>query len=254
MSVLIENYDAVVKQEGLNTNRPVDFSGASTVALPANTTIGGSVVTALVGTITSAGANALAVGPTGATNPIFNVNAATASAVTGVTVVGAAAAGGVAVGTTSTGTNENLTVDAKGSGTVGINTVSTTSGVVTIGNSASLAGASVNGAVIATKQLRSSTSTALGATGTVSLDPTLGQVFTCTPTGNITLNAASAAVGSRVYLVVTTSGTNTYNITPTTNFISTGALATGATTAKTFVVVFVGTGTNLVEISRTAAM
>lgn len=72
-------------------------------------------------TLTTAAADAVAVGPNGATNPVFQVNAATASAATGVLVTGAAAAAGVAVAATSSGTNENLTIDAKGSGTVTIN-------------------------------------------------------------------------------------------------------------------------------------
>lgn len=102
--------------------------------------------------------------------------------------------------------------------------------------------------------VRSSTVTALSASGTVSLDPTLGSVFTITPTNNVTLNAASAPAGAVVYVVVTTSGTSSYNITPTTNFKSTGALATGTDSAKVFTLTFVGDGTNLNEVARTTAM
>jgi hypothetical protein len=98
------------------------------------------------------------------------------------------------------------------------------------------------------------TSTALGATGTVSLDPTKGNLFTVTPTGDITLNAASAPIGAVVYVVVTTSGTSSFNITPTTNFKSTGALATGTSTGKVFTITFVGDGTNMNEVARTTAM
>ncbi len=94
----------------------------------------------------------------------------------------------------------------------------------------------------------------LGATGTVSLDPALGDVFTVTPTGSITLNAATAPAGSKITLVVTTSGTSSYNVTPTTNFKSTGALATGTASGKVFTISFVGDGTNLNETSRTLAM
>jgi hypothetical protein len=103
-------------------------------------------------------------------------------------------------------------------------------------------------------QSRPTTVTSLGTTGTVSLDPDLGDVFSITPTGNVTLNAASAPAGAKITLVVTTSGTSSFNITPTTNFKSTGALATGTVSAKTFSINFVGNGTNLVETSRTAAM
>jgi hypothetical protein len=98
------------------------------------------------------------------------------------------------------------------------------------------------------------TSTTLGTTGTVSLDPTKGNLFTVTPTANITLNAASAPIGAVVYVVVTTSGTSSFSITPTTNFKSTGALATGTTSGKVFTITFVGDGTNMNEVARTAAM
>ena len=251
---LLEKYVAVVRSDGIRTKKNitalagsvVDFTAATSVALPA-VAVGAS-------TITSASANALAVGPGGTTNPILNVDASTASAVAGLNVKGAATGGTVAVSTTDSGSNTSLTVDGKGTGTVGINTTSTTSGLVTIGNSTSLAGAAVNGAVVATKQLRSSTVTALGTTGTVSLDPTLGQVFSVTPTGSITLNAASAPAGALVYVVVTTSGTSSFNITPTTNFKTTGALATGTVSGKVFTLTFVSDGTNLNEVARTTAM
>lgn len=215
---------------------------------------GSNINSVLSSTLSGASANALTVGPNGTTNPTFNVDTSTASAATGMNVKSAAAGSGVAVTTLSSGTNENLTVDAKGSGTVGINTVGTSAGAVTIGNSTAKNGVTVNGALVATKQVRSSTVTVLGTTGTVSLDPTLGQVFTVTPTGNITLNAASAPAGARVYVVVTTSGTSSFNITPSTNFKSTGVLATGTSDAKVFTIAFVGDGTNMNELGRTTAM
>lgn len=95
---------------------------------------------------------------------------------------------------------------------------------------------------------------ALAGTGTVSLNPDLGEVFTMTPSGAVTLNAASAPQGARVTLIVTTFGTSSYNVTPTTNFKSQGALATGTVSAKVFSISFVGDGGNLVETGRTVAM
>ena len=82
-------------------------------------------------TITSASASALVVGPNGTTNPALRVDAAAASAATGLKITAAAAASGLAVAVISSGTNENLTVDAKGSGTITIGATST--GAVTIG-------------------------------------------------------------------------------------------------------------------------
>ena len=77
------------------------------------------------GVFTSNSANALAAGPNGTTNPVFNVDASTVSAATGFNVKGAAAGAGVAVSAISSGTNENLTIDAKGSGTITLGGTST---------------------------------------------------------------------------------------------------------------------------------
>lgn len=107
---------------------------------------------------------------------------------------------------------------------------------------------------LSTAQVRLPTVTPLGTTGTVLLDPTVGDVFTMTPMGNVTLNAASAPAGARITLVVTTSGTSSFNVTPSSNFISTGALATGIVGSKRFTISFVGDGTNFYETSRTTAM
>ncbi len=101
-----------------------------TLALAAGTTIGGSAVVAL-GTITSSSATAFSVGLNGATNPAFNIDASTASSATGINIKSAAAAAGVAVKVLSSGTDENLTLDAKGAGTVLIN--GTATGSVRIG-------------------------------------------------------------------------------------------------------------------------
>jgi hypothetical protein len=95
--------------------------------------------------------------------------------------------------------------------------------------------------------------TVLGTAGTVSLNPVSNDTFTITPTGDITLNAASAAF-RRVVLIITTSGATSYNITFNTNFKSQGVLATGTSDAMVFTIEFVGDGTNLNETSRTTAM
>lgn len=81
-------------------------------------------------TVTSTNASALTVGRQGATDPVLQVDASTASVATGVKVTGAAAAGGVAVAAISSGTNEAMTIDAKGSGTITIAGTSTGNVVV----------------------------------------------------------------------------------------------------------------------------
>ncbi len=82
-------------------------------------------------TIDVADANALAVGPNGETNPTWQVDTVTASAATGLKLTSAAAAAGVALAVVSSGADENLTIDAKGSGTISIGATST--GAVGIG-------------------------------------------------------------------------------------------------------------------------
>ena len=98
---------------------------APAAALSGNQAISGNMV------ITSASANALAVGPNGTTNPTFNVDDSTASDATGVNIKGAAAGGGVAVSVLSSGSNEALKIDAKGTGNITIGGTST--GQISIG-------------------------------------------------------------------------------------------------------------------------
>lgn len=96
--------------------------------------------------------------------------------------------------------------------------------------------------------------TALGTTGTVSMDFSLGMIYTITPTGAVTLNATNCATGKIATIIVLTSGSSSFTITPTTNFKGT-ALATGATTAKTFGWSFVCNGTTAYQMgTATAAM
>lgn len=70
----------------------------------------------LVGT--SAAAMSFAVGPNGATNPVFQVDSSVASQATGLVLQGKAAAASVTLSVTSTGTNEGLQINTKGSGAI----------------------------------------------------------------------------------------------------------------------------------------
>lgn len=69
------------------------------------------------------GANILGLAANNAT--VLTVDGSTASSATGVQIKSAAAAAGVALSVTSSGTNENLTIDAKGSGTITLNGTAT---------------------------------------------------------------------------------------------------------------------------------
>lgn len=69
--------------------------------------------------VTSASACcALTVGPNGATNPVFQVDASTVSQAAGIKITGAVTAGVVAIAAIDSGPNTNLSIDAKGSGQV----------------------------------------------------------------------------------------------------------------------------------------
>jgi len=97
---------------------------------------------------------------------------------------------------------------------------------------------------------------ASAATGTVVVNPNLGDILTVTPTGAITFNvtAGSLRPNQTLTVVVTTSGTSSFVITFGTLFKTTGTLATGTVDAKVFTVTFRSDGTNYNEVSRTTAM
>lgn len=93
--------------------------------------------------ITSSSANAFAVGANGTTNPAFNVDASTASSATGINIKSAAAGAAVAVSVISSGTNENLTISAKGSGSLTLQSAGT--GNTVISNALTMGTSSVIG-------------------------------------------------------------------------------------------------------------
>lgn len=95
----------LIQNSGVLIDASNNISGAGTLASAAHV-------------VTSASANALAVGQTGATNPAFAVNASTVSSVTGVVVKSAAAGGNVSIAATSSAADEALVISSKGSGTI----------------------------------------------------------------------------------------------------------------------------------------
>lgn len=97
--------------------------------------------------ITSSSATAFAVGLNGSTNPAFLVDSSTGSQAAGLKVVGAATGGTVAIVAIDSGSNTNVTLNAKGSGTIGIGTVST--GAVTITPATTISGAATHSSTTA---------------------------------------------------------------------------------------------------------
>lgn len=76
--------------------------------------VGMSMATGGALTMTSASATALSVGPNGATNPAFQIDTSTASAVTGIKVTSLAAAGGSKIEAISSAANEDIILGTKG--------------------------------------------------------------------------------------------------------------------------------------------
>lgn len=111
--------------------------------------------------------------------------------------------------------------------------------------------------LILNKCMGKTTATALvSASGAISMDCSLGDDFTNTPTETTTITPVNIVPGQLVTITFLTSGATSYTSTFGTGILSTGTLASGTTSAKTFVVVLKGNaaGTALTEISRTSAM
>lgn len=204
-------YVPVVDSNG-NLLAPVTTTDLSTTG---NTTLGNGGADTT--TIVSASANALTVGPNGSGNPVLQVDASTASVATGLKLKGAAAAGGFALSVISSGTNENLTIDAKGSGTITLASVST--GRVNINTSLVITTTAANGLIV-------------GANGVTN------------PVFQVNANAASVATGLRVVGAAAASG------------VAVSALSSGTDEALTIdakgagLLTLNGTGTGNVKIGH----
>jgi hypothetical protein len=123
----------------------------------------------------------------------------------------------------------------------------------------------VSGGVnVSTGMLRDSSTTALttitgtGAQTAQNIDPNLGEIYTLTssPSGaaSITLNAVNitGTTGARVTLLITQTTASALTITFGTGFFKTGTIGpTGA--GNYYTISFISNGTNLYELSRTAA-
>jgi len=209
---LLENYVPAVLYNGLNTEKPVDFSGAATAKLPAATTIGGSSVAAL-STITSISADALTVGPNGTTNPSFNVDASTASAATGLKVKSAAAAGGLAVSVITSGTNENLKIDAAGSGTITLGGTST--GNIVLSRAQTGVSTSLTGAVTAKSATAVPATAGAAAAGApvvlnsngITIEATTDAPTHSRPKGSLCINLGGSSGSTRLYVATDATGT-----------------------------------------------
>lgn len=222
-----------VISSGTNENLTVDAKGSGTISLGANST--GAIVlgraTGVTGalTVTSAGAAALAVGTNGATNPAFSVDSSTGSMAAGFKVTGATAAWTVALVVTSSGADASLTLNAKGSGTIGIGTVST--GAVTITPATTITGALTNtGATYANGGVDRSTAAALaiGATNATSVVITPATTITGAATHSSTTALVGVTTVTAIAGIVSALATTNQRIVP---FFGAGVQDTPAPTA-----------------------
>lgn len=93
----------------------------------------------------------------------------------------------------------------------------------------------------------SGTNTAAQALGTY-------RVSKVTISADTTLTTTVPAAGAQATIIIVTSGTTTRTVIFGTGFKSTGTLATGTLSGRTFTVAFVSDGTSLIETSRTVSM
>jgi hypothetical protein len=210
-NLLIEGPGGVyqIKQQGgYNSLLPIATTGLITGGsgqINGNLTVTGTLSAGAESvtsqTITASSANAFTVGANGTTNPQFNVDTSTSSVATGLNIKGAAAGGGVALTVLSSGTNEALSINAKGSGVLNLNTVAS-SGQINLSNSGTFV-SGTTGAVV----VKSIAQNAIGVGANGITNPVLkvDASATSVATG---LAVTGAAAASGVALAALSSGTN----------------------------------------------
>ena len=229
MSIYLDDFIPVVKYEGLNVEN-------ATVTLPSTTTIGGSSVSAL-GVVTSASADAIAVGRQGATDPVFNVDSSTALQTDGVKITGGAAGDGVAVLGITSGTNAPMTIDAAGSGTIEVGTTST--GTVILGEN-------VTNGTITDYDEQAATLTIAGLLGgIVTQNSKTGASTATTPTGaEISAGIVGVAVGTYFRVKYYNRGNQTSTITAGASGVTIVGGTAAVTTTKASDMLFSCTAAN----------
>jgi len=125
-------------------------------------------------------------------------------------------------------------------------------GNVAIGATTQTEKLTVTGNIKATQQVAGGY--AAHTAGTVAMALATNAVVKVTPNATATFTTTVAPAGSRASVIIVTSGVTSYTITFGTGFLTTGTLATGTTTAKTFAIEFVSDGTTMIETGRTTAM
>ena len=228
----------------------IDAKGTGTISL--NSIATGAVDVGSSLTVTTVSANGLAVGASGTTHPVFQVNAATSTVATGLAITGAAAAGGVALAAISSGEAENFTIDAKGTGVINVASLST--GPVYLGRGGSKAtfGSLTIGSLGTTQSSAPTSAQLLG--GIITQTGVTGAGVVTLPTGTALSAACALTPVANDYfecLFVNVGGSETLTITGTTGTTVSGTVA--ITSGKTCRMQFVNTGANTWDIFCTAS-
>jgi hypothetical protein len=114
-----------------------------------------------------------------------------------------------------------------------------TTGLVSMGNGLNVSAGNISAAYLAP------------ATGTTSFDFVNNGVIKVIPNATATYTATVPRAGTRVTLLIQTSGTVSYVITFGGQFRSVGTITTGTTTARVWAIEFASDGTVLYEVART---
>jgi hypothetical protein len=168
-------------------------------------------------------ASTFAAGANGGTNPAFKVDGSAGSAATGLKVTAAAAGSGVAIAVISSGSNDALTLDALGTGSITIGSVST--GNVVLGTSGH------------TLTLNNTTGAVTLAAGGLTL--TTGNLLLSSGTATVTSTSASA------FCVGRQGATDpVLKVNANTGTVATGVSITGAAAAGRVAIAAISSGTN----------
>ena len=95
---------------------------------------------------------------------------------------------------------------------------------------------------------------ACAGTNACTIDCSLGDIFTYTPTTHTAVTVTNAAAGMRKVFAVTAIATNCVLTFSTVGALVNGTLATGTSAGKVFMMTFAAPSTTLIETSRTTAL
>jgi len=106
---------------------------------------------------------------------------------------------------------------------------------------------------IATAKSRLTTITALGNSGTVTLNGALGDVFTTSPTSNVLINATTTPAGAHIVVQITSANTGGFAVRFGSGFNDyNGDFIIPKNTGDVYAISFIGTGSGLTEVARSA--